>query len=210
MARDYFTKISLTGGTSTSTDGVNGDDLIDGDICFTYISEKEYEYKVDDDLAGTEKSPYILNPDTNPGNKSWVLQSRVQNGVNTGHGIYDFDVDGGSQGTFALGSIPDNSSIKSSWYEVITPPTSGGAASIALGVATNDVIGVTGASSYSGGGFKDAGYHDTPLAGVGANPPRVALWTTKTTAERDVILTISIADLTAGVIHVWWEYVISE
>jgi len=199
----YYRKEKLSGGTSLALDGINGEKLVGEDTAFVYISEKEYIYKVDSDLSGTLRIPFVVNPTADPTTKSWVLQSRVHNGINSGHGVYDFGDSGGGVGSIVIGSIPDNSSITKSIYEVLTTPTSGGAASIALGVATDDTSGITEASSFSGDNF-DVGYHNTPVDGT------ASAFTTKSTAERNVLLTISTADLTAGLIHVWWEYIISE
>src|SRR3989304_4479662 len=69
-----YQKTTLTGGGATALDGINGSALLDGDFAFVEISGVTYKYILDDDLSGTEVSPYKIAPDTNPGTKRWVLQ----------------------------------------------------------------------------------------------------------------------------------------
>ena len=118
-------------------------------------------------------------------------------------GLYDFSVSGGSTGDYTLGALPDNATITTAWYEVLTQPTSGGAATIALGIATNAATGLLGATAYDNAAFS-AGYHDCTPTGASAN------FTTKTTAARNVVLTVGGAALTAGKIRVHWQYIVSE
>jgi len=85
MARTFYTKTALLGGTSISLDGINGDLLIDGDICYTFLSVSgspfQYTHQLDDDLSGAESSPDIINPDTNAGTKSWRLLNSGSGGI---------------------------------------------------------------------------------------------------------------------------------
>ena len=119
-------------------------------------------------------------------------------------GIYDFSSQTGSQGDYILGTIPDNARVTRAWYEVQVAPTSGGAATIAFGVATDDASGILAPTAYNGGAFVLNSINDADCTGAASS------FTTKTTAERNVILTIAGADLTAGKIRVWWEYIIGE
>jgi len=65
---------ALTGGTDDSyLDYFDGNDLADGDFAFGIVSGKKYNYVLDADSAATENSPYIISPDSNAGDKRWVL-----------------------------------------------------------------------------------------------------------------------------------------
>lgn len=119
------------------------------------------------------------------------------------YGSYDFDTDGGVVGDIALLEIPDNSTITRSWYEIIIPFTSAGLATVALGIASDDTEGLVEAVDFDNAMFT-AGYHGTNAN----NDPNN--FTTKTTAKRNVVLTIGTANLTAGKLYLWCEYVTSE
>ena len=118
-------------------------------------------------------------------------------------GIYDFGISGGSMGDHFIGNLPDNATITRCWYEVLTTPTSAGAATISAGVHTDDSVGIVGATAYDNAIFA-VGYHDAIQQGAAAD------FTTKTTARRKVFIQILTADLTAGKIQFWWEYVVSD
>jgi hypothetical protein len=66
--RTYFKNLT-TGGTSTALDGIDGDDLSDGDRAIV----KGKHYSVDADHGGIEQDPYLITPDSNSGNKRWVI-----------------------------------------------------------------------------------------------------------------------------------------
>lgn len=115
--------------------------------------------------------------------------------------IYSFASDGGAVGAITLkdengdtSKLPADACIASAFYEVVAAPTSGGAATIALGYTGND------------NAFLAAlAYNDAALAldkFVGAN----AELPIKVTSEVSVLLTVATAALTAGVIHVTVEY----
>ena len=127
--------------------------------------------------------------------QSWLKEVRT--------GLYDFGVSGGVAGSFTLGNIPDNATITRAWYEVITPFTSGGAATVALGVVSDDASGILTATAYGDAAY-NAGYHDATPDGTATN------FTTISTAQRNVVLTVAAADLTAGKIRLWYEYITSE
>jgi hypothetical protein len=119
--------------------------------------------------------------------------------------IYDFDVDGGAVSTIDLDvDLPDNATITRAWYEVLTAPTSAGAATIAFSTAkaANEIVTAT---AYNDAVFA-LGYHDAIPDGTAAN------FTTKTTnaAGTQLEMTIGTAALTAGKIRLWAEYVVSE
>lgn len=112
---------------------------------------------------------------------------------------YDFADDGGAQGDITLGYIPINSVIKHSAYDVVTAFTSGGAATIALGIATDDAVGIKAQQAYNHADYA-AGYHDGIQDGTAAN------FSTVTTNNRAIVLTIGTADITAGKLILYIEY----
>ena len=78
----------LTGGGAGNPDldYFDGDLLADGDIAFVQSSSALYVYWLDDDSAAAESSPNVISPDTNPGNKRWLLLSYFGAGKNFLHG----------------------------------------------------------------------------------------------------------------------------
>jgi hypothetical protein len=76
---DYF-KTGLTGGTSGMLDQVDGDGLTGDERAVVVVGNnpaRVYFYVLDVDNAGAEDSPYIIAPDTNAGDKRWVLAARI-------------------------------------------------------------------------------------------------------------------------------------
>ena len=118
--------------------------------------------------------------------------------------LYDFSVDAGAQGTIALDdTFPDNSTIIRAYYEVLTALTSGGLATVAFGVEIDDDAGLLAATAFDNAAFS-VGYHAFLPDGTVAN------FTTKSIAIRDLIMVIAAADLTAGKIQIWYEYITSS
>ena len=117
---------------------------------------------------------------------------------------YDFSVSGGAIGAISLldengkaAIIPNKAVITDAMIDVITAPTSGGSATIAIGVnTTTDLKGATAYGSYTG-----------IVAGV---PVGTAATAVKTTADRTVTATIATAALTDGKFYVLIEYMLSE
>ena len=108
----------------------------------------------------------------------------------------------GAPGVIHLGVfLPDNAVITRSYIEVTTAITSGGAAQIAFSVLVNDVSGILGAAVLGTNGT--AGYHEGIQTGTAAN------FSTKTTAERELTMDITVADLNAGVAVLFCEYVVT-
>ena len=64
-----------TGGGADALDAIDGDSLTDKDVAIVLENDTFYFYILDDDASGTESDPGIINPDTNPGTKSWILQT---------------------------------------------------------------------------------------------------------------------------------------
>lgn len=81
MSVTVYKKSVLTGGAAGALDSIDGTALLDGDMGFVNASGILYTYILDDDLGGAESSPRIITPDTNAGNKRWVLQKANIDGV---------------------------------------------------------------------------------------------------------------------------------
>lgn len=124
-------------------------------------------------------------------------------------GLYDFSIQSGDVGSYTLIgpdssgiSIPDNATITKAWYEGLIAPTSIGSATISLGVASDDAAGLIAVTAFDNAVFA-LGYHAAIPDGTVVN------FTTKSTAIRDIQLVIAGANLTAGQIRVWLEYISS-
>jgi len=74
MSEVVYWKYALTGGSGTSVDGINGNQLNDGDVCFATIAGTLYPYLLNASSGQAENAPYVICPDTNAGNKRWILQ----------------------------------------------------------------------------------------------------------------------------------------
>lgn len=112
---------------------------------------------------------------------------------------YDFAVDGGGIGTIVVTAekIPPNAIILGGLVEVDTPPTSGGAGTLAVQVeGANDIIT---AAAVSGAPWSTAGRKSVIPAFTGAT-------TVKTTVARDISVVIAAAALTAGQVDVLLAY----
>lgn len=71
----YWSKTALTGGAAGALDSIDGTALQDGEVAHVWISNVLYIYLLDVDSGAAESSPAIIAPDTNPGDKRWILQS---------------------------------------------------------------------------------------------------------------------------------------
>ena len=77
MAITGYKMEALIGGAVTALDGIDGDDLFDGDFAWVLTgpgTNTAYLYILDDDSGAAEGSPLIIAPDNNPGTKRWILQ----------------------------------------------------------------------------------------------------------------------------------------
>lgn len=114
---------------------------------------------------------------------------------------YDFAVKGGAVGTiplFGASLIPAGAVVIGGIVDVITPPTSGGAGTLGIGVeAGADIVA---AAAVSGAPWSTTGRKSTIPAFTGAT-------SIKTTVARDVNAIIATAALTAGVVDVYLFYV---
>lgn len=113
--------------------------------------------------------------------------------------VYDFAVLGGAIATINLqnASVPNKAVVIGGFVDTITVPTSGGAATISLGLnTTTDLKAATAFGSYTGI--------------VALTPVFTAATAVKATAQRTVTATIAAATLTAGKFHVALFYVVTE
>lgn len=75
MANYIYGAVALIGGGTGSLDSIDGTDLANGDAAIVFTSTSTYIYTLDESSGGTESSPDLITPDTNEGNKRWVLVS---------------------------------------------------------------------------------------------------------------------------------------
>ena len=92
---------ALTGGGTGALDKIDGDTLADLDFAIVNLLGTSYLYSLDDDASGAESSPNIINPDSNPGTKSWLLQGLDIASLIIEDGL----ITGGAANTIALGSL---------------------------------------------------------------------------------------------------------
>lgn len=74
MANNWYLASALTGGAAGALDEIDGANLNDGDRAIAIIDGYTTFYILDDDNAGAEDSPFIISPDSNSGDKRWVLK----------------------------------------------------------------------------------------------------------------------------------------
>lgn len=126
----------------------------------------------------------------------------------SGRVTYDFAEHGGAISTIGLGvKIPDNAIITRAYYEVITTLSSSSAelATVSIDIPTDDVAGILAAIAISHGSTPwDAGNHDCIQNGAIGN------FTAKTTAEREISVTIAVEAVTAGKFILFFDYIMSE
>lgn len=128
-----------------------------------------------------------------------------QNGTTFSHPnkikmYYDFATDGGAVGDIVLrgSGLPSNARVTRTYYEVTTAFTSGGSATIALNIPTDDAAGLLAATAIGTAGT--AGAHDGIQDGAAAN------FSELTTAVRVPTMSVGTADLTAGALVLVLEY----
>ncbi|EKU98033.1 hypothetical protein Lepto7375DRAFT_7292 [Leptolyngbya sp. PCC 7375] len=106
--------------------------------------------------------------------------------------IYDFSIHGGAVGTLTLpAEIPDNAIITDAYVDVLVDLTSGGSATVAIGLnTTTDILAATAIASVTG----------VVVAKQGADA-------FKLTADRKLQVTIATAALTAGKMAIYVKWV---
>jgi len=116
-----FYRTALTGGAAGSLDGIDGNSLAEGYRCEVEVSGVVYIYWLNASSGAAESSPGIISPDTNAGNKRWILA-----GVN-------------------VASIAAGPSAPTIMFKKLTGTTSGsegGIVSIAHGLTPSKIIGL--------------------------------------------------------------------
>jgi len=103
-------------------------------------------------------------------------------------------------------TLPDNAIVTRCWYEVQTTFKSAtDAATISLGIATDDVAGLVAAIAISHVSNPwDAGYHDGIQDGTAAN------FSQKTTDSRTIDAVVNGEALTDGLAEIFIEYIVSS
>jgi hypothetical protein len=73
----WYNATSLLGSTDGAADSINGQNLFDGDRLIVVTTTNTYFYTLDEDSAASEDSTNytVLSPDSNYGDKRWVLET---------------------------------------------------------------------------------------------------------------------------------------
>lgn len=115
--------------------------------------------------------------------------------------LYDFAALGGLQGALTLTdtagaaqTLPDNAVIVGGWLEQVTALTSGGSATVALGVTG------TATKFLAATAFNNAAFNTTDTITALSGTPF------KLNGAKSVIATVAVADLTAGAFRVHVQY----
>ena len=113
---------------------------------------------------------------------------------------YDFATDGGAIGDVTLrgGALPKNAVVTGGYIYNHTAMTSGGSATVAINIPTDDAAGLKAATAY--GTIGAAGAVALIQTGAAANFSEI------TTAEREITISIATAALTAGAFTLVLEY----
>lgn len=118
----------------------------------------------------------------------------IAGGMQIARARYDFAVEGGAIGQVNLSAdqLPNGAVVTDGYIDVITPPTSGGAATISVDLnAAGDLI--------AAGAYNAAPYSTT---GRKSLIPTSGATSVKTTAARNIKATIAAAALTGGVFDI--------
>jgi hypothetical protein len=96
-----YSPTTLIGGAATALDYIDGTDLVDGDFAHVAIDGVIYVYKLNASSGAAEASPWVIAPDTNAGNKRWILQLPADKGYVK---VSDVKAQNTSGGTFTAGA----------------------------------------------------------------------------------------------------------
>lgn len=81
MAQTAYLREALIGGAANALDSVDGSILLNLDFGIVVTNagsgDQIYFFILDEDSAVSESSPNVIAPDTNPGNKRWILQTMI-------------------------------------------------------------------------------------------------------------------------------------
>lgn len=78
---NFYGATSLIGGGFGALDSIDGAVLADLDGAVVISDNKFYPMRLDADNAGAESSPLVISPDSNAGDKRWVLNEIVCAGI---------------------------------------------------------------------------------------------------------------------------------
>lgn len=113
---------------------------------------------------------------------------------------YNFGTDGGAQGTINLANIPTLSTIEYAIIQASTSIAAGAGCMIQFGVATDDAAGLLPATIFSNAIFNSGVWQNlTPLW-------MDATFTNQSTAIRNIIMVITMANITNGVLNFKMRY----
>lgn len=156
--------------------------------------------------ASENAAEYELNTSSPNAQQHQLLGSRLIKGaLHTAILRYDFALQGGAIAAIPLWTerkqawkLPKNAVIVGCIIDVITAPTSGGSATIALGTgqSATDLKAATAIATYT--------------ALLACVPVQTAASSIKLTADRAPVATVATATLTAGKFNVILQYVISD
>lgn len=100
MANNIYPAIVLIGGATGALDAVDGAGLADLDAAIVQTDGRVYFYHLDATSGATERSPYVITPDTNAGTKRWILQRNSTGYIR----LHDSKASGTDGGTFTSGA----------------------------------------------------------------------------------------------------------
>lgn len=86
MATNFYGAIALIGGGTGALDKIDGTDLANGDGALVITAANFYIFYLNASSGAGESSPDIISPDTNAGNKRWIL-TELGNIASTMHGV---------------------------------------------------------------------------------------------------------------------------
>jgi len=114
--------------------------------------------------------------------------------------LYEFSEYGGSQGTIGLGvTLPTNAVVTKVFYKVTNAFTSGGAATVEFGF-TGDTDAFVAQAAFDNAAY-GVGWHDGTPDDTATN--------FVDSSGKEIAITIGTADLTAGEVLLWLEYVVT-
>jgi len=71
----FFPAIALIGGGQGALDGIPTANLADNDVAIVVTDGGTYKYRLDATSGATEKSPVVIKPDDETGDKRWILRT---------------------------------------------------------------------------------------------------------------------------------------
>ncbi len=73
MANYIYGAIAVTGGGTGALDAIDGNNVSDLDSAIVFAGTDIYIYQLDGDSGAAESAPEVVAPDSNPGDKRWIL-----------------------------------------------------------------------------------------------------------------------------------------